>query len=101
MYLGQAVTYVDALGAASAASVVGIPDTGPSGFKILDLTTGTAVPYRDDAAPGSAYWLLGDQAHEERRVPTDEQPIALAVAEAAGTLPDADRRSDGEEHNEE
>ena len=31
---------------------------------------------------------------EERRVPEDEQPLALSAAEEAGTLPDEDRREE-------
>ena len=33
---------------------------------------------------------------EERRVPEDEQPLALSAAEEAGTLPDEDRREEEE-----
>ncbi len=31
---------------------------------------------------------------DDRRVPVDEQPIALSIAEEAGILPDEDRRHD-------
>ena len=94
MHLGQVVTYVDAQGASSSASVLAIPDTGASGFKILDLSTAEAVPHRNDAVPGSAFWLLGDEPHDERRAPIEAQPVALAAAEDAGTLPEIDRRND-------
>ncbi len=33
---------------------------------------------------------------EEHRAPDDEQPIALAIAEELGTLPDVDRRHEEE-----
>ncbi len=61
---GQVVTYCDPGGALHAGAVCGIPDTGPSGAKILDLrladgTVVSGVPHEGDRQDGAAFWRLG------------------------------------------
>jgi hypothetical protein len=100
MKIGNRVTLVDAKGKSHAATVTDVAGTGASGYKTLDLAFdgGTAenVPHGRDSEKGEGFWLLETETETppERRAPVDEQPIALAVAAEAGTLPESDRRSE-------
>jgi len=99
MRIGDRVTYEDARGKRHAASVTALAGTGKSGAKMLDLSfdggTATNVPHSGDIGDGSAgCWHLASETAQppERRAPVDKQPIALSLAEEAGTLPLSERR---------
>lgn len=103
MKLGQRVAYVDTNGKQHGATVTAVPDTGNSGKKILNLEYQDAqlrtkavelVVHGDDRVAGKGHWLLTSEVEKpvERRAPVEDQPIALARAEAELELPGADRR---------
>jgi hypothetical protein len=61
---GQVVTYVDATGQVCPAVICGLPGSGPSGVKILDLRMADGsvverVAHEGDREPGGGYWTLG------------------------------------------
>lgn len=100
MKTGNRVTFVDAKGKEHASTVIDVVDTGASGYKMLDLSfeggRAERVPHRGDEQKGKAFWLLETETETppERRAPLEAQPAALAEAEAAGALPETDRRNE-------
>ena len=107
MKIGGRVAYIDSNGKQHGAGITGVPATGASGKKILNLEykdaeqrahTVDGVVHRDDREAGKGFWLLPAEAEEpaDRRAPIDQQPIALAKAEESLGLPGADRRVSSE-----
>lgn len=62
MRAGQLVTYVRGDGTSTAAVVAAVPDSGPSGFKVLDLVlagrTVSHVPHAADRVAGKGFWVV-------------------------------------------
>lgn len=105
MRIGDPITFIDTKGNEHGATVTGVPDTGPSGKKILNLEYRDArqiavvvegVVHGDDRESGKSYWQLVTESDDppDRRAELKEQPIALAKAEASGALPPATRREE-------
>ena len=85
MKIGQQVTYVDADGTVSSATILRLVDNGPSGGKILDLETksGTElnVLAEADQKEGDGFWSL--DARPERRASTRHEDDASDELEAS------------------
>lgn len=76
---GQVVTYVDEAGRSCPAVICGLPGSGPSGVKILDLrmadgTVVERVPHAGDRVAGGAYWTLDAVAPPAAPAPEAEAP---------------------------
>lgn len=65
MRLNDKCGFFDEAGSRHLATITGIPGTGASGFKTLDLTyrdegetvEEKGVPHENDAGPGEAFWI--------------------------------------------
>lgn len=104
--MSNAIVFPDTESAMQACGVGSVFERVAHGWKVRFVDGGTQV-FVEGASIADALASHGTQVFhpvpeipqgivevdEERRAPLDEQPIALAVAEEAGVLPDVDRRT--------
>lgn len=87
---GDVVTYVDGAGAVFRAAVCGVPDTGASGAKVLNLRFADGrvlegIAHEQDRAPGGAYWTFEPPPISGEPMlgapPTGDSPFVVGTSE--------------------